>query len=207
MNFPYAPEILDFISANSFWAGPIAFVLSMSASILGLNFFVPAAAFLVAAGVMVGAHFLPWTIVLWASLGAAIGTAISYGLGVWLGPRLKQMWPLKTRTEMVERANLLFRRHGFIAVFIGYFYGPLRALIAFVSGVAGMKHLRFEFANSLGALSWSLTAVAQGAIFGTVLGTHHSWLLMSLFIAPIITISLSATVAFLWRTLVKRPSG
>jgi membrane protein DedA with SNARE-associated domain len=207
MSFPYAQEVLDFISANSFWAGPIAFVLSISASILGPSFFVPAASFLVAAGVMVGAHLLLWTLVLWAALGAAIGTAISYGLGIWLGPRLKQLWPLKTRTEIVERANTLFRRHGFIPVFIGYFYGPLRAPIAFVSGAAGMKHLPFEYANSLGALLWSLTAVAQGAIFGTILGAYHSRLLMGLFIAPIITAGLSTAIAFVWRSVVRRPTS
>ena len=207
MNFPYAQEIIAFISANSVWAGPIAFVLSISASILGPSFFVPAASFLVAAGVMVGAHVLPWTIVLWAAVGAAIGTAISYGLGIWLGPWLRQTWPLKSRADIVERANVLFRRHGFVAVFIGYFYGPLRAPVAFVSGVAGMKHLRFEYANSLGALLWSLTAVAQGAVFGTVLGTHHSWLLIALFIAPIVTVALSTAIAFLWRNVVRRPAA
>lgn len=204
MNFPFSQQIVDLIATNSFWAGPIVFALSLAASVLGPSFFVPAASILVAAGVMVGAQVISWTIVFWASAGAAIGTAISYGLGLWLGPRLQQTWPLKTRAEIIERANVLFERHGFIAVFIGYFFGPLRAPIAFVSGVARMKHLRFECANISGALLWSPLAVAQGAIFGTLLGPRHPLLLGALFVVPAITVTFSTAAAYLWRTVASR---
>jgi membrane protein DedA with SNARE-associated domain len=200
-------SVVVFIRDYSFWAGPAAFVTSFAASVPGLNFFVPAALILVAAGVLVGAGLVSWWIVPWAAVGAILGTTLSYTIGVWIGPLAARKWPLKNHASQVERAQVLFQRYGFIAILGGYFAGPLRAPVAFAAGVAGMTRPRFEFANISSALLWTPFAVAEGAIFGGLLPPDHPLFLAVPFLAPTIAVGVSVALVAAWRLLRQTKPG
>src|SRR5947209_2667810 len=123
-----ADQIVEFIALNSFWAGPLAFLLALFASVLGPNFFIPAGTILVALGTFAGSHLIQWTVCLWAAAGAVTGSIVSFAFGIWLGPIILQSRTLKKRRHLVERAHALFETYGFAAIFVGYFSGPLRAV-------------------------------------------------------------------------------
>jgi membrane protein DedA with SNARE-associated domain len=193
--------VVELIRDYSFWAGPAAFATSLAASAPAFNFFIPAGLILVAAGVLVGAGVVSWTIVAWAAVGASLGTALSYGLGVWIGPRAVESWPLNIHTEKVEQARRLFHRYGFVALLGGYFSGPLRSPVAFVAGAAGMSHRRFELANISSALVWAPFVVGEGASMGVLLPPDHPLFIAIPLLAPLVAIAVSTGTVVAWRML------
>jgi membrane protein DedA with SNARE-associated domain len=159
-----AQQVLDVIHTHAHWAGPIAFALALTGSFVGLNVFIPAGTILTAISPLVGVGIVSWTIVLWAALGASLGCAASYGLGVWIGPAARRGWPFATRGELLQRAEDVLARHGSLAIFVGYFLGPLRSSIPVVAGFARMPHARFQLTNVFSALVWAVAAVVPGAL-------------------------------------------
>lgn len=172
MNYTHA--IMDFVQAHSGWAGPVALIIALAGSCVGLNIFIPAGTILTAFSPLVGLGVVSWTVVLWAAIGAAAGCALSFGLGVLLGPHAARAWPLAGRPELLRRAKEVLARRGTLAIFVGYFLGPLRSTIPVVAGCAGMPHAKFQSANLLSALVWAVAAVAPGAIATAGLEAAHS---------------------------------
>jgi membrane protein DedA with SNARE-associated domain len=61
-----------------------------------------------------------------------------------------------------------------MAIFVGYFLGPLRSSIPMVAGFAGMPHSKFQLANVPSALVWAIAAVAPGALATASFEAAHS---------------------------------
>jgi len=101
-------------------------------------------------------------VLLAAMVGAALGDTISYGLGLRLGRGVVYKWPLNRFRREIARARLFFRRYGFAAIFLGRFFGPLRATVPLVAGMMGMNRRRFQFANVLSAILWPPAVLSPG---------------------------------------------
>ena len=50
-------------------------------------------------------------------------------------------------------------------VFLGRFFGPLRAVVPLVAGICGMAQIPFQAANVTSALVWATLILAPG-VFG-----------------------------------------
>jgi membrane protein DedA with SNARE-associated domain len=187
-------QVAVFVSANFALAGPFCALAALLGSLLGTNLIVPAGAVLTAMGVLVGAGVLPWTIVPWGACGAIAGMSVSYTLGVRLG----------SRSAVMERAEALFARYGFAAILIGYFSGPLRAPMACVAAIAGMRRARFELANIASAFIWAMAAVGVGAGPGALAGPNQLSLLVVAILVPALMIGVSAGILFLRKLAGKR---
>lgn len=124
----------------------------------------------------------------------------SYTLGLRFGLRVQQIPLLRTRPDFMERARGIFERYGFFSILIGYFSGPLRALVASVAAIAGMRRGQFELANIASALIWAIVAVGIGAIPGAMIEPNSIWMFIAPILAPIITIVISAAI------LIMRPT-
>jgi membrane protein DedA with SNARE-associated domain len=59
-----------------------------------------------------------------------------------------------------------FRRHGGASVFIGRFFGPVRAVIPLAAGIMQMPRGRFWFANVTSALVWAPMLLFVGDVVG-----------------------------------------
>jgi membrane-associated protein len=193
-------QVIAFIHANSFFAGPFAFAVSILGALLGTNLIVPAGAILTAMGVLVGAGVISWTIVLWAACGAIVGMSVSYAVGLRLGPRVRrfrlfQIWP-----KVMERADALFARFRFVSILIAYFSGPLRAAIASVAAIAGMPRVTFELANVISGLIWAAVAVSMGAMPGSLIDPASYWLITAAILVPALTIGVSVAVLLARKT-------
>jgi membrane protein DedA with SNARE-associated domain len=161
--------VLDFVRDNRAWTAPIVAVLAFSESLAILSLLVPATVLLVGIGALIGAAGITlataefWTIWLAGSFGAVLGDWVSYEFGRCFDQRVRTLWPLNRRPDLVDRAELFIRRHGVWGVFLGRFFGPLRALVPIAAGIFDMPRGRFQLANVASALLWALALLAPGA--------------------------------------------
>ena len=61
---------------------------------------------------------------------------------------------------------LFFERHGGKSVFIGRFFGPVRAVIPLAAGIMRMPRGRFWLANVTSALVWAPMLLLAGDVIG-----------------------------------------
>jgi len=176
-------DILALISGNAAVAGPLIGLLAFAESLIVIGMFVPAVALMVAIGGLVAAGVLdPAPVLFWAIAGSVLGDWISYLLGRGIGPAIYRRWPLCNHRPAVARARLFFRRHGFAAVFLGRFFGPVRATIPLVAGVMQMPHRSFQMANVASAVLWVPALLAPGYLAGASLPVERldDWQLLAI---------------------------
>ncbi|MGA0561619.1 DedA family protein [Ancylobacter sp. VNQ12] len=167
----YARDALAFVEAHAHWAPYIAFILAFGESLAVLSLFFPATFVLIGLGPIIeagGAPFLP----VWAAAagGAALGDALSYWVGHYFKDSARQAWPLRHYPDMLERGERFFHRFGSWSVFLGRFFGPLRAVVPLVAGMFAMPHVIFQMANVASAMLWAFVLLAPGAAAMKVLG-------------------------------------
>ena len=157
-------EAVAFVHAHEAWAAPLCFALAFGESLFFLSLVLPATALLLAAGAMIGASGIGfWPIWLAAALGAALGDCVSYWIGHRFSGSVHKMWPLSRSPGLLLRGKAFFARWGTASIFIGRFFGPLRATIPLVAGLCAMPGARFQVANAASALVWAGVMLAPGA--------------------------------------------
>ncbi len=171
-----AAELLTFIKANPGWAMSVIALTAFGESFAFLSLLFPGTAILIASGGLVQAGVIPFfSTALAGIVGAVLGDAISFWLGQKFGPLLPGVWPFRKHPEMLARGTAFFRRFGGLSVFIGRFFGPLRAVIPLAAGTLGMSAGLFYAANILSALIWAPALIFSGQLITLI--TH--WLLKS----------------------------
>ncbi|MFN4041081.1 MAG: DedA family protein [Brevundimonas sp.] len=156
-------SVADFISRNHVWAGVILGLITFLESLAVIGAFVPATGLLVAAGAMVAAGVLdPWNVMLGCIIGAVLGDALSYWLGRRLGPSVLRHKVFKPHRRRVAWTRLFAYRYGVASVYIGRFFGPLRAFVPVTVGILGMRQKTFQTANVLSAVVWVTAMLAPG---------------------------------------------
>jgi membrane protein DedA with SNARE-associated domain len=161
-----ATQFAELLRAHSAWAAPVCFLLAFAESLAFVSLFVPSTIILIAAGALIGASGLSfWEVWIGASLGAAAGDWLSYALGKRFGPSLAEVWPLSRYPALLSRGQSFFERWGAFGVFIGRFFGPLRASIPLVAGICAMPLIAFQAANLSSAFVWAFVILAPG-VFG-----------------------------------------
>ena len=155
--------IADFISRNAMWAGLILGSITFVESLVVIGAFIPATGLLVIAGGMAAAGILdPWNVIIGCVVGATLGDAVSYWIGRNMGSRVLHHRLLLAHRRKVAWTRLYCRRYGIAAIFIGRFFGPLRAFVPVMVGVLSMRHLKFQIANVTSAIIWVVAMVAPG---------------------------------------------
>jgi membrane protein DedA with SNARE-associated domain len=169
-----AGQILGFIKANP---GLAAFVIGMTAfgeSFVFLSLLFPGTAILIATGSLVAAGILnPFSPVLAGIVGAVIGDGVSFWLGQKFGPLFSGIWPFKNNLERLATGVRFFECYGGSSVFIGRFFGPLRAVIPSAAGMLHMPPSRFYVANILSAIIWAPALVFSGDLLARSLGPEN----------------------------------
>jgi membrane protein DedA with SNARE-associated domain len=161
--------LLAFVAAHAGWAIVIMFVTSFGESFAFLSLLFPGTTLLIAAGTLMADGTLPyWPVVIGAILGAVLGDTVSYGIGRRYGSALGRVWPFSRDPEMLPRGMRFFERHGGKSVFIGRFFGPLRAVIPLAAGVLQMPNGWFWFANVASAFVWAPMLLFVGDAVGQV---------------------------------------
>ena len=170
----YAVQIVDFVRQNQAWAAPVVFALAFGESLAFISLVLPAWAALVGIGALIVASGLNfWPVWIAASIGASLGDWLSYWIGQKLGPPVAHMWPLSRHPELIPKGERFVKKWGVLAIFIGRFFGPLRASVPLVAGIFEMPFWQFQFANFTSAFVWSAVLLLIGDV-GTRL-FHWIW--------------------------------
>ncbi len=158
---------LAFISAHAGWAFAVFFVTAFGESFVFLSLLFPGTSLLVAAGALMATGTLSYVPVLaGAVLGATLGDTVSYWIGRRFGPGLDRLWPLSRNPGLLPRGIRFFAKYGGLSVFLGRFFGPLRAIIPLAAGIMQMPTVRFWVANVTSALVWAPLLILVGDSVG-----------------------------------------
>jgi membrane protein DedA with SNARE-associated domain len=175
MDFDAAAQaIAGFVSTHRTWAAPVVFALAFGESLAFVSLLLPAWAALVAIGVLIGSNELSfWPVWLAASLGAALGDWLSYWIGRKLERAVARVWPLSRHPDLIPRGEAFVKRWGIPGIFIGRFFGPLRASVPLVAGIFEMPFWHFQLANFASAFVWAAMLLTVGDGIAQVL--HWLW--------------------------------
>lgn len=150
--------------ANPYWCFPIAFVIALSESFVGVSFLVPGTILLISLGGVIGAShiglFPAWS---GAVLGSVLGDWISWWIGFHYHHRIVHFALFRRFEQQIEQGLHFFHRWGTWAIFIGRFMGPFRATVPLVAGMSELEFGPFMIANTASALIWAYALLAPGA--------------------------------------------
>ncbi len=127
----------------------------------------PFAGFLVSQGAL---SF--WLVVLAGGVGNLVGSLAAYYVGLRLEDRLLRSfirrhgkWVLMSEHDY-EQAEVWFRRHGEIVVFVSRLLPIVRTFISLPAGVARMNVWRFSIYTVVGSVLWSILLTYVGVQLG-----------------------------------------
>ncbi|HKT16536.1 MAG TPA: DedA family protein [Stellaceae bacterium] len=197
--------VIAFIGAHPGWVFAAMFVAAFGESLAVLSFFFPGTAILLAAGTLVPSETISiWPLLAGAILGALLGDACSYWIGRRFGGGIEQVWPFRRHPEFIARGIVFFERHGGKSVFIGRFFGPVRAVVPLAAGILRMTPARFWAANLASAVVWAPALLIPGAALGNIVERFGAG-------ERVVPIALTATtaigVAATWYVLRRRRKG
>ena len=156
---------IGLVQSHRDWAAKIVFVLAFCESFAFISLVVPTTVILFAIGGLIGASGIEfWSIWLAAVLGAIAGDWLAYDLAMRFEDKIVRMWPLSRDPALVKRGIAFFERWGMFSVFIGRFFGPLRAVVPIAAGLCQMPWLKFQLSNVASALVWATGILAPGAM-------------------------------------------
>jgi len=162
----HTQAVIEFVRTNQVWAAPIVAGLAFGESLAFISLLLPATVILVGIGALIGMSGIDfWPIWIAAALGAALGDWVSFWLGLRFHATISRMWPLSRYPDLVPRGHSFVERWGIYAVFIGRFFGPLRASVPLAAGILEMPWWPFQIANFTSAFLWAGLLLAPG-IFG-----------------------------------------
>ncbi|MFZ0693586.1 MAG: DedA family protein [Alphaproteobacteria bacterium] len=132
--------VADFIATYSAWAALIILAAAFGESLAFLSLQIPGTVILLAAGALLPRGILPvWPVLIAVVVGAILGDGISYWIGWRFGHEVHRVWPFTKYSELIPRGIAFFKRHGQKSVFIGRFFGPVRAVIPLAAGIRRMQ--------------------------------------------------------------------
>src|SRR6266851_6960121 len=159
----YAQQLVEFVRIHEAWAAPVVFALAFGESLAFISLLIPAWAALVGIGMLIGSsHLNFWPIWVAGSIGAALGDWLSYWVGIKIGPPVAHVWPLSRHPALLPKGEAFVKRWGVLGIFIGRFFGPLRASVPLVAGIFEMPYWRFQFANFFSAFVWAAVLLTIG---------------------------------------------
>lgn len=164
-------SVLGFVRDNRDWAFWIALVFAFGENLAFISIVIPSTAILLGVGALVATGELTlMPIFAGASIGALVGSTISYFIGYRYGDAILSLWPFRNHPDFVEKGNAAFRRWGPFAVMIGHFFGPLRAVVFVMAGIARMSPPVFMAVNFVGCLAWAYVTPMFGEVAGHLVG-------------------------------------
>jgi membrane protein DedA with SNARE-associated domain len=161
----YAQQIVEFVRVHEVWAAPIVLLLAFGESLAFISLLLPAWAALVGIGVLIASGNLSfWPVWVAAAIGAALGDWLSYWIGLKLEYTVAHMWPLSRHPELIPRGEAFMKKWGVVGIFIGRFFGPLRASVPLIAGIFEMPFWQFQIANFVSAFVWAATLLTIGDV-------------------------------------------
>ncbi|MBQ2562832.1 MAG: DedA family protein [Muribaculaceae bacterium] len=110
-----------------------------------------------------------WVVILVATAGAYLGSAINYGLSMIIGRPIIYAFAdskvghfLHLSKEKMEKAELYFQKKGSISIFFGRLLPAVRHLISIPAGLSRMNFGTFSMFTIIGAGIWNVILAGLG---------------------------------------------
>ena len=163
----YVQQVTGLVREHAVWAPVVVFALAFGESLAFISLLIPAWGALVAIGALIGPGGISfWPVWIAASIGAALGDWLSYWIGLKLEYTVAHHWPLSRHPDLIPRGERFVKRWGALGIFIGRFFGPLRASVPLVAGIFEMPYWRFQLANFSSAFVWAAVLLTLGDVVG-----------------------------------------
>ena len=113
-------------------------------------------------------------------IGSLAGESIGFGLGRWLGPRIRRSWVGRRIGERQwERAEKYLQRRGGMAIFLSRFLPVLHSLVPLTVGMSTYSYRRFLAWTLPACIIWatayvSITSLAAGSFRELVDRVHYA---------------------------------
>jgi membrane-associated protein len=165
-------HLVELLQRYGVWIYAILFLIVFSETGLVVTPWLPGDSLLFAVGALIaidtsGTLQLPVVIGLLITA-AILGNTCNYAIGKHIGPPAFSGRYRLLRVEHLERTESFFSKHGGKTIVLSRFLPILRTFAPFVAGVGRMQYGRFQLFNVLGAISWVLTFVIGGYLFGNI---------------------------------------
>ncbi len=204
MSMPFIDRILNLpLPVLNHWGYWIILLAAMLEASPLLGLLIPGQSIVILGGFLVKVGVLDLGDVLFVSaLGAIIGDLIGFLLGKKYGysfiTRYGKYFFFKR--EHFEKTKKVMNHHTGKTLVIGRFNSLTRAFAPFVAGSTNVSFLKFFTYNIIGGLSWAISFVMVGYIFG------KSYEIISRYIGKFIFIALvvSIVLVYLYRFINKR---
>ena len=123
-------------------------------------------------------HISIYVVISLAALGAIVGGALGYLIGLRGGLPLVLQYGgyIGVRRRHVDRAHAFFEKHGAKTILFGRFIAILRTWAAIVAGGAGMSFPKFVIYNAIGSVVWAIVFGWLGYYFGRDLPLLESYI-------------------------------
>lgn len=152
------------------WLYVILFAIIFAETGLVVTPFLPGDSLLFAIGALAAAENSPINLPLMAVLliiAAILGDAVNYAIGLKLGPKVfrsESSW-LLNKKHLLE-AQRFYDKYGGKTIIIARFVPIVRTFAPFVAGIGKMSYARFALFNIVGGVTWILTFLIAGKLFG-----------------------------------------
>jgi membrane protein DedA with SNARE-associated domain len=161
----FSETIIQFVHAHEYWAAPTVLVLAFLESFAFVSLVAPATIILFAISGLVGAARIEfWPVYIAAVSGAFAGDWLAYELAFHYRSTIANTWPISRDPKLLRKGFILFERWGIMVVFIGRFFGPLRAAVPLVAGIMGMSRTKFQLANLGSAVIWAAAILSPAGL-------------------------------------------
>ena len=151
-------EELEFwVLANPEFSAFVMFIVAFSESFIILGTFWPSIILLLLALALNEADVQLLTICLAAGVGSFIGDFLSFYLGSFFGPKLKEKKFLQNRNDQIKKGEVFFDRYGWGGIIIGRLTPAIRPFIPFIAGLAKMPLKTFVMSSIFACFIWSLS--------------------------------------------------
>jgi membrane protein DedA with SNARE-associated domain len=157
-------SVVQFVQTHQAWAPVVLAAMTFGESLAFVSLLLPTMTLLIAVGFVLAAAEIPfWQAWAGAVVGAALGNWVSFEIGRRYKKAAYGIWPLSRYPQLVTRGEDFFQRFGPWAIFLGRFFGPIRAVIAMIAGIFLMPGVLFQAANLASATVWAFVILAPGA--------------------------------------------
>ena len=157
-------SIVEFVQAHQAYAPFVLGLMTFAESLAFVSLLLPTMTIMIAIGFVIAAADIPfWQVWAGAACGAFLGNWVSFAIGQRYKKAVYETWPLSRNPKLIMRGEDFFQRFGPWAVFLGRFFGPIRAVIALIAGIFLMPVVLFQAANVASASVWAFIILAPGA--------------------------------------------
>lgn len=152
----------------TYWTITVLMAIESSIIPLPSEVVVPPAAYF---ALQEGSALNIWLIILFASVGAYLGSAINYGLSMLIGRPILYAFAdsrvgrfFRLSSKKLEHAEKYFQEKGAISIFFGRLLPAVRHLISIPAGLSRMNFATFSLFTIAGATIWNFVLAGLGYI-------------------------------------------